>query len=856
MKVNEIFNKKRIIAFVMAFAMVVTSLSGISFASNAEGLDDTTPVFQLYSSVTSDHFFTISEADKEVAVKEYGYTYEKEAFNVPVKSDEPVYCMVCPSTAEHIYSTDLVKLTTWCEDHPGYYMQGDGATVWYSADESTGKAVYQFFNPNQVDGKASHMYVLEGTKDYSDLVSWGWQNDGVMFYAAEEAPTEFEIVATQSGTSEVTVVSTMPLTLLDEITLYRAGKVQEATVSISDDGYTATLTTASPIGDATYTVVVDPLDPELDSADDTFEGEVGELSALVFLSDKLVLLDPTAVTGAVPIIGVNQFGEQVKLSTLTCYCSNGDALYSSSQNMIYCSANGALPGGFKVGDNVTVTAIYQNGSLVKQASANLEVANASYVSEIEFGELATTKAALKDKHVTHNNLKTDTYYFPVLTAEDQYGNKLTKDMLNLMLKGGTVGTQNVTKTLYITPDAATGVFAYVDEFDELEDGTIILKIKDGALSPTPGTQYFNLVSVGGTQETLEVAVEDNPYIDTLSLEIPELYSGVQAEIGFTAVDQYGDIISMEDLYAFGPTTDDNANGTYVMFGDTNNLTQSTSWLNTKAGAFEVEKSPATKSFKIKYTPQDNLTKDTTQILSVNTAKPTMYTENLTVHAKGTPAGIKGLASTVDTVIGDQNKTVSLGDKKNIVFTDSYGSVIKADENPQFGDADLTTEDFYYTVDDSKAKYTTMEANGDVTETAGEGEGQDTYTIKLMQKGTTNDVEVAKKDVKITVSSKTYKKFEAEIDASQQLIYIGAENGAGYKTIDMEKDQANTSTTFMTETPDYAKVKLYGIDTSGNRVQIPYTDYQVTSTIGLTFTAETGRKADKRACHQRNGKNHD
>ena len=187
MKVNEIFNKKRIIAFVMAFAMVVTSLSGISFASNAEGLDDTVPVHQLYNDNTSDHFFTISDEEATAAVMSYGYTYEKDAYRMPILSETPVYCMVCPGTAEHIYSADLADLTAWCAAHPEYYLQGGGEAVWFSADDETGVPVYQFFNKNQTADKASHMFVLGGSDDYNKLVQWGWQNDGIKFYAVGEA---------------------------------------------------------------------------------------------------------------------------------------------------------------------------------------------------------------------------------------------------------------------------------------------------------------------------------------------------------------------------------------------------------------------------------------------------------------------------------------------------------------------------------------------------------------------------------------------------------------------------------------------------------------------------------------------
>ena len=66
-------------------------------------------------------------------------------------------------------------------------------------------------------------------------------------------------------------------------------------------------------------------------------------------------------------------------------------------------------------------------------------------------------------------------------------------------------------------------------------------------------------------KTASVTVEDNRYIAGLTTSMPEIYSGVDAEVAVSAVDQYGDAFTDAELYALGLTQ---TNTKTITFGDT------------------------------------------------------------------------------------------------------------------------------------------------------------------------------------------------------------------------------------------------------------------------------------------------
>ena len=60
-------------------------------------------------------------------------------------------------------------------------------------------------------------------------------------------------------------------------------------------------------------------------------------------------------------------------------------------------------------------------------------------------------------------------------------------------------------------------------------------------SSLPGTGTITVAGIGGLSTSTSFTVEDNPYIDTLTVSFPSsIYASTPAEFTVSAVDQYGD----------------------------------------------------------------------------------------------------------------------------------------------------------------------------------------------------------------------------------------------------------------------------------------------------------------------------
>ena len=260
-----------------------------------------------------------------------------------------------------------------------------------------------------------------------------------------------------------------------------------------------------------------------------------------------------------------------------------------------------------------------------------------------------------------------------------------------------------------------------------------------------------------------------------------------------------------------------------MIHDTNNTTTSHSSIAVNNGTITFTKNASKKTLTITYTPVANLTSDATDIMTVNTAAPSVETITLNVFAQAHPAGIKGLKSDLDTIIGPGNLTVHLETRTNIVFTDTYGSAIASTnaEYPVYDDdrAGEAVGTYYYNVARTSGTATTNNS-GAITQNS-TNTGEDTYTITLYKSNNettdTSDA-IATGTVKITVAESTYKSYVAEVAKGDELLYVGTASYA---------DTAGQ--------PDSATINVYGIDASGNKTALTDTEVSLTATDDLLCT---------------------
>lgn len=144
---------------------------------------DKIPVYRAYNPFSGEHLFTVSTAEYE-KVGNAGWTKEGIAFQVPVKSESPVYRLYNPNgsttdgviVGDHHYTTSAVEKDYLIS--AGWIYEG---IVFYSCDEHEVKN-YRLYNPNANAG-AHHYTVSEGEVAY--LVSVGWRDEGVGFYSCK-----------------------------------------------------------------------------------------------------------------------------------------------------------------------------------------------------------------------------------------------------------------------------------------------------------------------------------------------------------------------------------------------------------------------------------------------------------------------------------------------------------------------------------------------------------------------------------------------------------------------------------------------------------------------------------------------
>ena len=116
----------------------VWTYEGVVYHAFSDGSDpDTRPVYRLWSSLLSSHFYTISESEKNWLVAEYGYvwTFEGVAFYAyPIDrhpaGTHPVYRFWSPAKGTHFYTISETERNGLLANYSNVWM--DEGIVWYA----------------------------------------------------------------------------------------------------------------------------------------------------------------------------------------------------------------------------------------------------------------------------------------------------------------------------------------------------------------------------------------------------------------------------------------------------------------------------------------------------------------------------------------------------------------------------------------------------------------------------------------------------------------------------------------------------------------------------------------------------
>jgi|GEM_PF-6426720 len=805
--------------------MVCTLLAGVNVVAFAADGDETVSVSKFYNDAKKggdgEHLFTKDADEMSWLSSLPTWNNQGEAWKAPVSSSLAVYRVYNPNSGEHHYAA--ADEASW--------LVGQGWTqekIAFYSDDNMGVPVYRLWNG--LDGVGSHYYTTdEGEAAW--LASIGWQAEGVNFYGVkEEEPGEKEMVATQTGSKEITVVSETEFTGAEEFTVMKGAVEQSvAAVDFDDDMCTVTLSMDGNISEAEYTVICSDLEYEPAS----FTGEVGKLS-YIFIGENLISMGQQPVGNSGATINVYAVGYKTMDQWFNDY--NVTSFDSS-----VCSAGTVLSvkdGMMTVGtENPLTIGTQQTVSLVKGTvvgTQTVTVSATSVVADMTVGELTATAAEAKINTTGRIDVEdvnaNNRYYFPI-AAKDQYGNDLDARTLNMMTTAG---------SLIVSPDnTGNGVLTAAGTtgniFTKLDDGSVAMFVEGDGTSY--GKALINLVSTSGEVENATADIVQNERIEDITFITASstLQEGKPVGAAVIAMNNYGELVDMYNDVTVIPTMPLDpvlqmpTEITFRYTPENKRAPENGSKIKlTNAGiGWEDDATDETRVFGV--VGKDSAQSATVTVYSANGTKvsPFVYT----VEKAATPDAIKGLtdsAAQKKTTFAAVGQTIDVA-LTDLVFIDSDGDVIAQDKQANYGIVDLVAEaddttavtNQYYVVAtsvDDKIDVDTS-VNGVTLDSTGADAGK-TYKVNyaLCKKGATSDTVVAEKSIsyKIFNAADTNMTYTTQVVSTSELpkylIYVG-EDADVYE--------------------DTAIIKLYQTDSNGATIPMSVTGVSVS---GGNFTS--------------------
>jgi YD repeat-containing protein len=177
---------------------------GTAFYANIVQVADTLPVYRFYNTKNGDHFYTTSEDEKNTVSNnpDSGYVFEKIAFyaySSQISETTPVYRFYNPTTGDHFYTISedeknvVINNPQW-----GYYFENIRFYV-FKNQVSNSFPVYRFYNPTNGD----HFYTASESEkeNISRTPIYRFYNpkNGDHFYTASESERSIVKNTNRSG---------------------------------------------------------------------------------------------------------------------------------------------------------------------------------------------------------------------------------------------------------------------------------------------------------------------------------------------------------------------------------------------------------------------------------------------------------------------------------------------------------------------------------------------------------------------------------------------------------------------------------------------------------------------------------
>ncbi|KAG0041552.1 hypothetical protein BGZ83_001660 [Gryganskiella cystojenkinii] len=161
-------------------ATITTVAQAVVGSSQAVKCPSTIPIYRLYSSGGTDHFYTTSAAERDNASNNLGYTQEGIAGYVypseaaPCQSTVPIYRMYNGAIVDHFYTADPEEAQNAIK-HLGYNDEGK---AWYMFPNHVNGTVplYRMYNSNIRD----HFYTANVPEKDNAVNRLGYTEEGVL----------------------------------------------------------------------------------------------------------------------------------------------------------------------------------------------------------------------------------------------------------------------------------------------------------------------------------------------------------------------------------------------------------------------------------------------------------------------------------------------------------------------------------------------------------------------------------------------------------------------------------------------------------------------------------------------------
>ena len=785
---------KKVLAFVLALAMVVTAVptADAKAAAKAPKLNNTKKILYVGQSYTlkignlpanwKKCTYAWSASNKNVTVKKGKYGQAANVKAVKAGTATVTVKMTYPQTAaqkkakKKTVKTFKCAVTVKTPSVKFVTTQAEvevGTTAQFKATAVPSNATITYASSDKAVATVDANGVVTGVADGEAVISASIKT-GAKTTTAKTTVKVFTAASTikQIGAKKVEITLGKAATAETAVSV-KKGAVTVSLASengkvLSADGKTLVLTTNSNITADKYTVVVGEETLE-------FTGEASKVTTIEIPSDKVVLSDKqtgaaiTTQTATASYVVKNQFGEDV---TKTTTVSTSDTNVTANNGTITI-ANAAITGK-KIGDLIAVVLINQETGVT--ASKTFTISDASGIAEVEIKGVYQKDG----KTLSEDSDLADLYYL-LVAAKDQYGNAITKAgnyAAELVVSVGGLTEATVgTTAVKITKDGVDYLGLPILD----KTGTTSAKLKSGTAS------VIIIPKASGKTATGSFTVADGAKVDTFDITIPDLVVGGEpTEFAFTATDTYGKEI-----------TDASVLSKMNMSG---------------APGFAFEKGKDGKAV-LKYNGDSsiNVASDTLKsaLFITNTNKVVNKTFTLKKNAEAT--AITGVKDAALGVLKVASNKVTI-EPKNIVVEDQYGRVM----------------DTAKVAKEVKAK--TLAASGDEifttdnTLTTGAGFNNNLVfglPVASMKAGT-EQFELSIADVKNSEYTITL----TSVDQKDVKSYELADIAALYT--DCTGDGVATTATYQKE------VKVNGVLANGTKVVIPDTEYNVVTSDNIAY----------------------